>query len=501
VTSQPLAIVDVGSNSARLVIAQADDHGCLEVIEEIRAPLRLVRGLDKSGALTDEAMERAFEALTDFRAVARGAGVEQIVGLATAAVREASNRNVLLDRIREQLGIDVEVIDGAREAQLAFVGAIYGLPVEHGILMDMGGGSMQIARFRDRKLVNTWTFPLGALRLSDQFLRGDPPSSSELQALREYVQQTLQRAGVGVLAEDEELVGTGGTIRNLSRIDRRIRHYPIARVHAYQLSLKQLREVVKLVSTRRASARATLAGLNEDRVDSIVGGAVAVQTVMEHLEASDVMLSGQGLREGLAHTLLAERLPSPSAVHWASLSAIGCRFTTWTTESAGRRRQVAEALFGAVDPQAPDEAVDALAGAAWVLDAGRAIDYYRRHRHAAEIVLAADLAAIPHRGVALLAATLAHVGEKRVRVKQFEPLLSDRDRGMLGRLTAILEVAEEIERRCPPDRPVEISCHQKGHRIIVTAPMLGGSLLGEHLHRFRRATGLQLKIEGLECVT
>jgi exopolyphosphatase/pppGpp-phosphohydrolase len=187
-------------------------------------------------------------------------------------------------------------------------------------------------------------------------------------------------------------------------------------------------------------------------------------------------------------------------VRQASLTALARRFATWNVSAAERRRQVAATLRETVDPEAPCEATDALAGAAWVLDAGRAIDYYRRHRHAADIVLTADLAGYTHREVALVAATLMHVGEHRVRLKPFDPLLSDRDRAMVARLTTILEVAEEIERRCPPEHPFEIRARQQGERVILTAPMLGGTLLGEHLDRFRRATGLRLEVEGLECV-
>src|SRR5207244_12178943 len=158
-------------------------------------------------------------------------GPERTIAVATAAVREASNGDELIDAARQQLGLEVDIADGVDEAQFGFLGAVHGLPIEHGIVLDVGGGSLQLVHFRNRRLERSWSLKLGALRLSDQFLKSDPPSRGEMRSLKQHVYETLEKSGVRPLQPDERLVGTGGTVRNLAKIDRRLLgDYPISRL-------------------------------------------------------------------------------------------------------------------------------------------------------------------------------------------------------------------------------------------------------------------------------
>src|SRR5207248_6481111 len=136
-----------GSNSARVVVVHADAAGRIEVVREVRAPLRLVRAVDATGALSLEAEQRVLDTLGGFRAVANAAGADQVIVVATAAIREAQNGTAFVEHMHRELALDVHVLSGREEAQYATVGALYGLACEHGMLIDVGGGSMQIAHF------------------------------------------------------------------------------------------------------------------------------------------------------------------------------------------------------------------------------------------------------------------------------------------------------------------------------------------------------------------
>ncbi|HXY39367.1 MAG TPA: exopolyphosphatase, partial [Vicinamibacteria bacterium] len=214
---EPVAIVDIGSNSGRVMVYLQEAAGQLRILAGSRAPLRLARGLDASGLVPEEALERTFEALRDFRSIARGSGARTIVAAGTSALRDAANGPSFVARVRRELGIEIRLLSGVEEARYGFAGAVGGLPVEDGALFDLGGGSLQVSRFRGRSLQSALSVPLGALRVSDRFLRSDPPTGRELRRLREHVRLTLDRAGVGRLAEGGEVVGTGGTVRNLAR--------------------------------------------------------------------------------------------------------------------------------------------------------------------------------------------------------------------------------------------------------------------------------------------
>jgi exopolyphosphatase/guanosine-5'-triphosphate,3'-diphosphate pyrophosphatase len=332
--SDVVAVIDVGSNSGRIVVLRAGPGAYLEVVADGRAPLRLTRDLERGMVLSDEAIERTARTLRDFRALADGADAGRLVAIATSAVREASNADVLTERIREGAGIDVTVVDGDEEARLAFAGAVNGLPVYHGLVMDIGGGSLELTRFRHREPLASWTLPLGGLRLSDRFLQSDPPTDKEVDALREEVVTALEEAGIPPLGADERLVGTGGTVRNLAKIDRHARTYPIPRLHGYVLTRKRVAEAAEMLASRRASRRRQIAGLNADRADSIVGGALVAAGTMARADAAEVWVSGQGLREGVALAALGVGPLPVEVVRRASVAAVASRFTSWDAERA-----------------------------------------------------------------------------------------------------------------------------------------------------------------------
>jgi exopolyphosphatase/guanosine-5'-triphosphate,3'-diphosphate pyrophosphatase len=238
-----------------------------------------VRELDRTGRIPAESLERAFEALRDFRSIARGSGVKRITAAGTSALRDASNGKAFLRRVRRELGFTMRTLSGLEEARYGFLGAVGGLPVEDGVLFDLGGGSLQVGRFRGRRLLGAFSVPLGGLRVSDAFLKSDPPSPREVRRLREHAREVLDAAGVKALSERERLVGTGGTLRNLAKIDQRTSGYPIARLHGYVLTRRRVHEIVASLCGERLKKRARVPGLNADRRDSIAGGGLVIDTL------------------------------------------------------------------------------------------------------------------------------------------------------------------------------------------------------------------------------
>jgi exopolyphosphatase/guanosine-5'-triphosphate,3'-diphosphate pyrophosphatase len=486
-TDSPIAVIDVGSNSGRVLVARRGPDGGLQVLEEQQRSLRLMRALGDQEQLSDEAMDRTVRALQDFTAIAARAGAERVHAVATAAVREARNRAEFAERIREETGIELEIIDGSREAELAFIGAISNLPVEHGLLMDIGGGSVQVVRARDRGSVRSWTFPLGALRLSDRFLRSDPPTTTEVEELRSHVNDVISREQLPRLSADEHLVATGGSARNLARMDRETHHYPIARVHGYTLKARRLAAIVEMVRTRKTAKRRKISGLSGDRADSIVGGALVAQALMDYVGASEIQISAQGLREGLAHAILATALPPVATLRATSVAALAQRFATWDQPTADRRAAVATALLHAVLPEPPREVCETISFSAQLIDIGRSVDYYRRHRHAETVVRAADLAGFSHREVALLVATLGQVADGKPHPRRYAPLIGREDRATIALCAAVVAAAEEIERRCAAGVPLQVlASHERDVIELQVAGFLGGDL-GSVSKRLRKA--------------
>jgi exopolyphosphatase/guanosine-5'-triphosphate,3'-diphosphate pyrophosphatase len=371
-----------------------------------------------------------------------------------------------------------------------------GLPVEHGALFDVGGGSMQVSRFRQRKLASSVSLPLGSLRLSDAYLRSDPPSKREIRRLRDHVRKLLEEAGVTPLERGEELVGTGGTVRNLAKVDRRGRRsYPITRLHGYVLSHRRLTDVVDQIVTTRLKKREQISGLNDDRGDSIAGGGLAIDTLMEVLGAPQLVVSGQGVREGLATSLVTDHLSSPAAVRESSLAALAARFDGWVEEPARRRTALATTLVDTLELKPDPEVREALLQATRLLDIGRSVDFFERHEHVADIVLATDLNGFTHRGVALLSAILRQGGDEQADPRLYAPLLDEKDRPAIARAGALLVLADDIEERCPDGLPLEIDCRVRNDEVLVTVPALLAWRPRTVAKRFAKAFDRQLVVK------
>jgi exopolyphosphatase/guanosine-5'-triphosphate,3'-diphosphate pyrophosphatase len=467
---RPFAVVDIGSNSGRMIVFRLRQGEHLDVIEDARAPLRLARDLQGSDRLGAAAIERTLDALRDFVAVARGAGASQMIAVATSAVRDAADGRELIERA-QNLGVPLQTISGDQEASLGFFGAVHDLPVTSGFAFDVGGGSAEVSSFRNRHLVRSWSMPLGSLRVSDSFLESDPPRDDEMRALRKSVKASLSDAGITELAKGEQLIGIGGTVRNLAKVDLRRTDYPLPLLHGYHLSDKRLAAVIDELAGRTMKRRAQVTGLNPDRADTIVGGALVIQGIAKHVGASEIVVSSRGLREGLALATADASAPSADWVRSISVATLAARFRTWNAAAAERRTGLAADLLEALDASGPPRLREMLSHAATLLDIGRAIDYYDRFEHAANIVIAADLAGFSHADLGALTAILRQADDD-TRLGPYARLVPDEDRPAVLRAATALALADELNRRIPPGAPAPISCNwmRGGFELVTPVP-------------------------------
>ncbi len=489
---RPFAVLDVGSNSARMIVfrLRADEH--LDVIEDARAPLRLARELRSGAELGPDAIARTLEALRDFRAVAEGAGADRILAVATSAVRNALDGHLLLERARE-LGMPLQIIDGDTEARLGFVGAVHDLPVTSGATLDVGGGSAEISRFRDRRLQRTWMFELGSLRLSDRFLGDDPPTGSELKRLRKHVGETLRAPDIEVLTSGEVLVGIGGTVRNLAKVDMHRTEHPLRLLHGYELPADRLEAILGDLAGKTMKRRAQISGLNPDRADSVIGGAVVLLEVMSALRGDRVVVSSRGVREGLALGGPDAAVPPPRWVRTISIATLSARFATWDGRSADRRTMIATRLHDSLDPEARDAVREMMVHASTVLDIGRAIDYYDRFEHAAMIVTSADLGGFTHETLGILSAILRQADDD-IRLGPYRRLIGGDDRAAVLRAATVLALADELKRRIPSNLPAVISCTWHPAAFVVEGPFPAGWTPRGVADRFRQVFGRPLHV-------
>jgi len=322
VSPAPRAVADIGSNSARLLVVRPTDQGHLDVVADARVALRLMRDLDVAGRLTRAAVQRTVQTLAAFSTIARRHGARAVGVVATSAVRDAANRDPFVAEVQRRTGLTITVLSGEDEARLALLGAVAGLPVEGGAVVDLGGGSMEVAEFVRRRFRAGITLPLGALRLGDAFLRHDPPRPDEVEALRGHVLGALGAVDITDLASAESLVGTGGTIRALAKAARGRGPVAVNRLHGYELRRRDVGTLVERLVRLPAARRTSVPGISSTRAESVLGGALVIEVLMDLTGAEHILVSGYGVRQGVILDQLELSAARPRQVRDASVSAV-----------------------------------------------------------------------------------------------------------------------------------------------------------------------------------
>jgi exopolyphosphatase / guanosine-5'-triphosphate,3'-diphosphate pyrophosphatase len=421
-----------------------ESAGEVRILASARRQLGLVREVDRGRRLSSKAIASTLRTLAEFRSVIRAHGARRVVAVATAAVRDANNGHELINRARAELGMRIELIDWGKEALYGCIGGVRGLPVNDGIMFDLGGGSVQIVEFQDRRPGTARSLPLGSLRLSQAFIRHDPPSKREIRELSNYVQRTLKEAGLRRLTNGKVVVGVGGSIRNLAKVDARLNAYPIDRVHGYTLSRERLDRVVEFLCRKPIRSAAKIAGLSRDREDSIIGGALAIQAIADRVGAQEVIVSGQGVREGLVHSLLKNELPPLEEVRETAIAGLAARFSTWNADYAKRRQVIASRLLSSLVPHAHAEIEMALKDAALLLDIGRSVDFFDRYKHAASMVINTELDGFSHHNILLLSTVLSDAHDEDAGLLAYASFLTDVEHSDIRRASMLLRIADDM---------------------------------------------------------
>jgi exopolyphosphatase/guanosine-5'-triphosphate,3'-diphosphate pyrophosphatase len=324
-----VAALDVGSNSFHLVVVEARPDGSIEVLQRAKDMVRLGASSFADGRIDTEAFDRGLSSLQRLAGVARLHGAEAIVAVATSAVREASNGRDFVEAARRLFALDIRIIDGIEEACLIYRGAQQALPAsyERVALFDVGGGSTEAVLGNGEIALLSSSLKLGVLRLGQQWLPADPPAPADTALMGEWV-RTLMRPTIDRFkaAGLDAVALTSGSALQLARLVGR-RLPPVAGIDRYKLTLSAVESLARRLSALPSAERATIPGLDSGRVDTIVPGAVVVQSILELTGASYALVCNAALREGLIFDYLQSRpgdyRPHPLADATRTSSLIG----------------------------------------------------------------------------------------------------------------------------------------------------------------------------------
>ncbi len=301
---QLVASIDLGSHTARLLIArQSESSGRLRSLVRKRAYIRLADSFEREGEeiIGPDASARVLEVIQGFSSLIADFNVRQVYGVATGIIRDAINRDQFLDHIYEQTHIRIGLISGEREALLSGKGALSGLNIKGGpsLVFDLGGGTTEFF-YDNRGKIELKSVPLGAAALTKEFIRSDPPDQTELDSISKETAQRLKNAHIG-LAGEHVVIGTGGSVTTLAVMFHRVPPDDITpeKVNGLSLTLPQVAACLEEMRNLNIEQRMRLPGLDPERADVIVAGALVVVGIMKYLGAFELIVSMSDLLEGL----------------------------------------------------------------------------------------------------------------------------------------------------------------------------------------------------------
>jgi exopolyphosphatase/guanosine-5'-triphosphate,3'-diphosphate pyrophosphatase len=468
--NERLAVIDLGSNSFRMVVFMAGE-GWWKRTDEIYEPVRIGEGLMASGELGEEPMRRALATLDVFAHFCRASGLGEgtVDAVATSAIRDAANAEGFLARARECLGLPIRVLSREQEARYAYLAAVDSTTLRDGCVLDLGGGSLQLVRVAERQIDRSASWPLGTVRMSERFLPPNGPAKRrQLQELREHVAAELSCAKwLGRDAEQRRgrrLVGTGGTVRNLAAAAQRAAGLPSNGVQGMVVRHDALEELIGRLAALPADERANVPGIKPARADLILAGAVVVQGVLQAAGFDALEATEAGLREGVFFERLLtagnactaggaggpdEGEPLFADVRRASVLNMAAQYHV----DVEHTEHVAALALGMFDELArlglhdgdPRER-ELLWSACMLHDIGMSIDYDDHHKHSRYLILNGALPGFTPVETAIIAQAARYHRKGMPAPGPLAALFGVGDVERLDRCATLLRLAEDLER-------------------------------------------------------
>jgi exopolyphosphatase/guanosine-5'-triphosphate,3'-diphosphate pyrophosphatase len=483
-----IAAIDIGSNSIRQIVADVTPDGKIHVVDEMKAMPRLGRGVDATGQLADDSMEAALSALARMAVLARQMGADRIEAVATSAVRDAANGGAFLDRVREETGLRVRLLTGEEEARLSFRSALahFELGVGRTVVMDIGGGSLELVLAADGLVDRLASFPFGAVRATEQFLsalpRGGPRVDAALRQLRRAVRWAVRDGLPTKEWRGARVIGSGGTFTNLAGLLHARSGLQVARSrHGTVVTRPELTRTLDTLASLTPEERAAAPGLNPARADIIVAGLAVAAEVMSVFEARELQVSGYGIREGLLleAAAVAPTIADPGEARERSVRAFAER-CHYEEPHAEQVRRLALQLFDQLGARMGSQPGDRelLADAALLHDVGYHISHEKHHKHSYHLILHADLlGTTPVEQVAVANVARYHRGPTPKKKHDNFGKLDRALRARILRLSALLRVADGLDRgHVGAVQHVEVRWVQKRCRITPVPVAGAGSL-------------------------
>ncbi|HET6837358.1 MAG TPA: Ppx/GppA phosphatase family protein [Gemmatimonadales bacterium] len=456
--AQPrLAAIDVGTNTIRLTVAEVQADDTYRILDEEREMVRLGENLDRTGRLSEAAIQRALTAIGKMKAIADGFKISGVRAIATSAVREAANGRNFIREVSRQHKVRIDVISGEEEAQLAFRTAArhFDFQGRSTAVVDIGGGSVEVILSAGTAIDHVYSLPLGAVRVTDRLMRSDPLRPKHWKQMKDEIDRGIKSILRQPHHRAEIMIGSGGTftaLAHMSKFQREGRH---GSVQGYVLTPAEIIHLLRRLRETPLEGRRQIPGLSPDRADIIVAGAAVISRLVRGLGSTQIMVNERGIRDGLLLRMIAElpgrnsssQLPQPgNRIEWARHFARKAHSNERHCEHvAGLALQIFDGVKNRFD--LPEAGRDLLHAAAILHDIGYLISHAKHHKHAYHLIMHGDLPGFTPHEVELIANVVRYHRRAFPRKRHENLAYLDRtDRQLITRLSGILRIADGLDR-------------------------------------------------------
>ncbi|MDR0408701.1 MAG: Ppx/GppA family phosphatase [Campylobacteraceae bacterium] len=416
------AVIDIGSNSARMAIYEKESRFAFSLIKEIKSRVRIGEGAyETDGELQDFAIKRALDALSEFLQIAKNLQCKKILCVATSAVRDAPNASTFINEAKNRLNLKIRIIDGNKEAYYGALAVINMLPkLSEATTIDIGGGSTELAKIKNGKIVKTISLDIGTVRLKELFFDNKKPSDEANKFI------TKKLSSLDEVFCSNTIIGIGGTIRALGKLFIAKTNYPLSTIHGFEYSTKISLELIRKIAVSSVLNLKNI-GVKKDRYDTIREGCAIFGALIEKLNAKKIITSGVGIREGvyLSDILRSSGGKFPGNFN-LSLESLKSRFAQ-NSQEIKFMTKISEELFWKLKPlhNLNDKLLYPLITASKLASIGRSLNFYQEHLHGAYFILNNLNYGFTHKDKVLISTIIRFYGKKVYEndIREYKELL------------------------------------------------------------------------------
>ena len=444
-----IGVIEIGANSVTLTLNEVEEDGYFKTIDELNTSIRLCQDLVDGTEISNEKLNIALSTLRVFKSMCQVSGAKKIIAIATETFRSASNSQKLLNLIKEELDIDIHILTIDKEIYYNFLGITNTLYFDNSLMLDIEGTVTNLAWIKDGKIKKFHSLPVGTLNLTSEFNLQDRIVREDIEKATNKINDSISECDWLLNGDFDSIIGVGGTIKALGKIDRIKKRYPFDIEHNYTLNDMDVHEIYNLLKCKSLKQRHQIRGLPYERADIIVAGLCIFQNILKATNIRNIITSSRGLRDGIMYEYIKENYNYEKDMLIFSIKGIINKLNI-NKGHAKHVYEISKTLFEDLKPlhKLNDSYKRIIRTSSLLHDCGISIDYYNHHKHSFYIILNSCINGLTHKELILSAAVAACHRNNRYHIPlpQYSSILNRIDVKSIEYLGTILKIAEGLDR-------------------------------------------------------